>query len=154
MDACPVPRRNPGSGIGVCPDLCLAGAASPSPDLQASMELRKQIEKWREKLRDGTLADSDFREFLQALNGNSSRSQQRLLYLQTGTTGVDSEVLGMSIVENGQVIEGPADAREWPYKTVMEAMQDDWRVVKFPEMALLLQENATFGLGCEFILEK
>ena len=118
------------------------------------MELRQQIEKWREKLRAGTLADSDFREYLQALNRDGSRPRQRLLYLQTGTTGVDSEVLGMSIVEDGQVIEGPVDAGEWPYKTVMEAMQDGWRVVKFPEMALLLQENVTFGFGCEFILEK
>ncbi len=105
-------------------------------------------------MRAGTLADSDFREYLQALDGNSSRPQQRLLYLQTQTTGVDSEVLGMSFVEDGQVIEGPADAKDWPYKSVMEAMQDGWRVVKFPEMALLLQENATYGLGCEFILER
>ena len=118
------------------------------------MEIRQQIEKWREKLRAGTLADSDFREYLQTLNHDSSRPRQRLLYLQTGTTGVDSEVLGMSMVEDGKVIEGPADADEWPYKTVVEAMQDGWRVVKFPEMALLLQENVTFGFGCEFILEK
>jgi hypothetical protein len=33
-------------------------------------------------------------------------------------------------------------------------MADGWRVVKFPELALLLQEDKTFGFGCEFILEK
>ncbi len=33
-------------------------------------------------------------------------------------------------------------------------MDDGWRVIKFPEMALLLQEDQTIGLGCEFILEK
>ena len=43
---------------------------------------------------------------------------------------------------------------EWPYNSVLEAMNDGWRVIKFPEMALMLQEDKTFGLGCEFILEK
>ena len=43
---------------------------------------------------------------------------------------------------------------EWPYNSVLEAMDDGWHVIKFPEMALMLQEDKTFGLGCEFILEK
>ena len=35
-----------------------------------------------------------------------------------------------------------------------DAINDDWRVVKFPEMALIRQEDKTFGIGCEFVLEK
>ena len=34
-------------------------------------------------------------------------------------------------------------------------MRDGWRIVKFPEMALMVAgEEEAYGLGCEFILEK
>ena len=33
-------------------------------------------------------------------------------------------------------------------------MADGWRIVKFPELAILLDDRRTYGLGCEFILEK
>ena len=120
------------------------------------MHEKQQIQQWLDKLRAGTLAEDDLQQELNRLNGQSSdeAKRQRLLYLQTKTTGVDSEVLGMAQVENGQVLEGPEDPAQWPYKSVLEAINDGWRVVKFPEMALLLQEDKTFGLGCEFILEK
>ena len=117
------------------------------------MEYRKQIEQWRQKLRSGTLVEEDFRDALDSLNGQGQTPQQ-LLYLQAKTTGVDSEILGMSVVEDGQILEGPDDPDDWPYRSVLAAMKDGWRVIKFPEMALLLQESATYGLGCEFILER
>ena len=119
------------------------------------METRQLIEQWLAKLRAGTLVEEDLQQALNRLNDNGAgvTCHQRLLYLQTGSTGVDSEVLGMALVENGQIVEAPDDPDEWPYDTVLEAMADGWRVVKFPEMALLLQEDKTFGFGCEFILE-
>ena len=118
---------------------------------------RQQIQEWLDKLRAGTLVEADLQQALDRLGGTSddnSPKQQRLLYLNTGNTGVDSQVLGMALVENGEILEGPDDVDEWPYNSVLEAMDDGWRVIKFPEMALLLQEDKTFGLGCEFILEK
>ncbi len=125
------------------------------------MDDKQQIQQWLDKLRAGTLVEEDFQQALNHLSSRSCQSsdsdevkRQRLLYLHTRTTGVDSEVLGMALVENGQVLEGPKDPDEWPYDSVLEAMNDGWRVIKFPEMALLLQEDKTFGLGCEFILEK
>ena len=109
-------------------------------------------------LRAGTLVEADLQQALDRLSGGTSDGnspkRQRLLYLNTGNTGVDSQVLGMALVENGQILEGPDDVDEWPYNSVLEAMNDGWRVIKFPEMALMLQEDKTFGLGCEFILEK
>ena len=118
-------------------------------------DIKQQIRQWLDKLRAGTLSEDDL---LQALNEHNDQpappKRQRLLYLQARTTAVVSEVLGMALVENGQVLEGPDDPADWPYKTVLEAMDDGWRVIKFPEMALLLQEDETIGLGCEFILEK
>ena len=118
---------------------------------------RQQIQEWLDKLRAGTLVEADLQQALDRLGGTSddnSPKQQRLLYLNTGNTGVDSQVLGMALVENGEILEGPDDVDEWPYNSVLEAMDDGWRIIKFPEMALLLQEDKTFGLGCEFILEK
>ena len=118
---------------------------------------RQQIQEWLDKLRAGTLVEADLQQALNRLDGTSddnSPKQQRLLYLNTGNTGVDSAVLGMALVENGEILEGPDDVDKWPYNSVLEAMDDGWRVIKFPEMALLLQEDKTFGLGCEFILEK
>ncbi len=119
---------------------------------------KQQIQQWLDKLRAGTLVEADLQQALDGLNDATSEGdlpkQQRLLYLNTSSTGVDSPILGMALVENGQILEGPDDADEWPYNSVLEAMDDGWRVIKFPEMALLLQEDKTFGLGCEFILEK
>lgn len=119
---------------------------------------KQQIQEWLDKLRAGTLVEADLQGALDRLgdgtSDDNSPKQQRLLYLNTGNTAVDSQVLGMALVENGQILEGPDDVDEWPYNSVLEAMDDGWRVVKFPEMALLLQEDKTFGLGCEFILEK
>ena len=107
------------------------------------MDDKQQIEQWLDKLRAGTLVEDDLQQALNRLKGQSSDEvkRQRLLYLQTRTTGVDSEILGMALVENGQVREGPEDPDEWPYNSVLEAISDGWRVVKFPEMALLLQED-------------
>lgn len=120
------------------------------------IEFKSWIEQWRRKLGAGTLADADLSEAMQKLGRETSgdNGRQRLLYLQAETTGVDSSVFGMSIVENGQILEAPDDPDQWPYATVLDAMQDGWRVIKFPEMAMLLQEDKTTGLGCEFILEK
>ncbi len=33
-------------------------------------------------------------------------------------------------------------------------MRQGWRVVKFPELALLLDESRSYALGCEFVLER
>ena len=119
---------------------------------------KQQIQGWLDKLRAGTLVEADLQQALDRLNDGTldgdSPKRQRLLYLNTGNTGVDSQVLGMALVENGEILEGPDNVDQWPYNSVLEAMDDGWRVIKFPEMALLLQEDKTFGLGCEFILEK
>jgi hypothetical protein len=120
------------------------------------MDYKAQVCQWLDQLRAGTLEEADLQRALDKLESESSNGikPQRLLYLQTSTTSTSAEVIGMSMVENGQVHEGPDDVDEWPYNSVIEAMSDGWRVIKFPELALLLQEDKTIGLGCEFILEK
>jgi hypothetical protein len=77
-----------------------------------------------------------------------------LLYLQASGTSLGSGVVGMSIVQDGKISDGPENPNEWPYRTALDALRDGWRVIKFPELALLMDESRTYGLGCEFILEK
>lgn len=79
---------------------------------------------------------------------------QELLYLQASSTSPASEVLGIALYAGGDETPLPADPARWPYQTVAEALKDGWRVVKFPELALLVDESRNYGVGCEFILER
>ena len=54
----------------------------------------------------------------------------------------------------GELGDGPSDPNDWPYKTPLEANRDGWRVIQFPNMALIMDESKAYGLGCEFILER
>lgn len=79
---------------------------------------------------------------------------QDLLYLQTNSTSLDAGVFGITLVVDGQIVELAEDPADWPYQSVLEAIRDGWHVVQFPNLALLMDESRTYGLGCEFILEK
>ena len=79
---------------------------------------------------------------------------QDLLYLQTNSTALDVGVLGISLVIDGQIVDVREDPAEWPYQTVLDTIRDGWHIIQFPNRALLMDESRTYGLGCEFILEK
>ncbi len=114
--------------------------------------VKQQLHQCLDKFRAGELTEQDL---LRALESANSQTPQRLLYLQAGSTLVTSGINGMSIVDRDGVHDGPDDPVDWPYQTVHEAMLDGWRIVKFPEMVLMMAgEETTYGLGCEFILEK
>lgn len=116
-------------------------------------QVKEQLEQCLDKFRAGTLTEGDLQQALE--NMDAAAKPQRLLYLQATNTSVTSSVEGMSIVDGDGVHNGPDEPDDWPYQTVHEAMLDGWRIVKFPEMTLMLVgENETYGLGCEFILEK
>lgn len=121
--------------------------------------IRKQVEHCIQQLRRGRLTEDDLQAVLddaeQARDGmHAPAFRQDLLYLQTRSTAIDYPVLGMKILEDGVLSDGPRDPEEWPYKTVLDAVRDGWRIIKFPEMAVLLDESRSYGLACEFILER
>ena len=118
-----------------------------------SSTVQQQLEQCIEALRHGTLTEARLHQVIEAVD-NAHAKRQALLYLQAQSTSVAAPVLGMLLVENGELSEGPADPEDWPYKTVLEAIGDGWRVIQFPNMALLMDESRTYGLGCEFILER
>lgn len=116
-------------------------------------QIKQQLERCIADLRAGQLAETSLQGIIAALDAQPA-PRQDLLYLQASTTSVTGDVVGMLLVQDGQVSEGPADPDEWPYPTVLAAMQDGWRVIQFPDLALSLDESRTYGLGYEFILEK
>jgi hypothetical protein len=115
--------------------------------------LEELVEQCVDELRQGVLSEAGLRRITSSQRTHS-QGRQVLLYLQASNTSVQSPVHGMLLVNNGEVSEGPINPDDWPYKTVLDAMRDGWRVISFPNLALLLDDSHTYGLGCEFILEK
>lgn len=111
-----------------------------------------------DKLNKGVLTEAELVKVLDdlILRKNESLTCQKLLYLQTHSTSVDSPVNGMSIIENGEICLPPEDYDDWPYHTVLDAMKDGWRIIKFPDLSLLYSHPDEIDriLGCEFVLEK
>lgn len=118
-----------------------------------SLSIEILIENCIRELREGTLTERNLLEVLAKYKNKPCRRQD-LLYLQSQSTSVMSPVHGMSLVENGKVYDGPDNPEDWPYKTVLDAINDGWKIIKFPEMALLMDQDRTYGLGREFILER
>jgi hypothetical protein len=112
----------------------------------------QQLEECIQQFKQGQLTEESLQKVLGTLKQNGG-SRQSLLYLQSMETSVASAVIGMSLVQDGKVVEQHSEDA-WPYATVLEAMRDGWRVIQFPNLALMLDESRPTGLGREFILEK
>ena len=115
--------------------------------------IRNQLEKCRDKLAHGSLTRDDLQTIIDALDG-AERNVQDILYIQATSTALESPVLGMSLYANGRRIPLPSNRTELPYQSVIEAMCDGWHIISFPNAALVMDDSITYGLGCEFILEK
>ena len=50
-------------------------------------------------------------------------------------------------------LDGPFDYADWPYKTVLDAINEGWRVIRFP-VQLPVGHTQDTHITCEFILEK
>jgi hypothetical protein len=116
-----------------------------------SANIIQQLEQCIEKLRDNQLTEEPLHAIIRQI-GAQGTGHQDLLYLQAQNSGVTASILGISLVQNGTVMDLPDNPDEWPYKTVAQAIQDGWRIIQFPN--LMLDDDRTYSLGCEFILEK
>ena len=114
---------------------------------------RQQIKQWIDEFERGQLTKKSLYTGLEKFE-QAIPKRQDLLYLQTSGTSLSSGVQGILLVENGQVSEIPSTPDDSPYQSVLEAIKDGWHVIQFPNLALLMDESRTYGLGCEFILEK
>ncbi len=116
-------------------------------------KIKQKLQQCIEAHRAETLSEEMLNDVLEAVSGSEGKSQD-LLYLQATSTSLTSPVNGMLLMEGGEIAEEMPDAEDWPYQTVLEAVRDGWRVVQFPNLAVLLDESRSYGLGCEFILER
>lgn len=116
-------------------------------------EARRRVERCLELLHEGRLREQDLQGILVALEA-APPSVQDLLYLQAASTSPFAEITGMLLVVGGKKVELPRAAEQWPYRTVMDALRDGWRILTFPNLALLLDDSRNHGLGPEFILER
>ena len=114
------------------------------------MDLKSEILRCADELDSGRLKAERLRELADSVG----ELRQSLLYMQTWSTDIESELLGYNLIVNGERIVGAEDSQEWPYQSVAAAVKDGWRIISFPNMALLMDEERTIGYGCEFILEK
>ena len=117
--------------------------------------VKRELEKCLEKFRAGELSERDLQQALESADVQSTASTPQLLYLHATTTSVSSAVCGMSLFDADGQHDSVDETGAWVYETVFDAMRDGWRIVKFPEMALMVAgEEEAYGFGCEFILEK
>ena len=135
----------------------------PSEDCRVNSELggdvmnrafiKGELQGCIEDLKNGELHEKRLQAIVDYVESSGPR-QQDLLYLQARDSNLSSIIDGISLVENGEVVEGPADPDDWPYQSVLEAIRDGWRVIQFPNLALMMDEKRTYGLGCEFVLQR
>ena len=106
-------------------------------------------------LQNGTLTEARLRQKIAAIATETGKKRQDILYLQVETTSPTSQVVGMTYIEAGVLKEASSDPNEWQYQTVLDAVQSGWRIISFPNMALLaMSDEESYGLGFEFILER
>ena len=109
------------------------------------------IEQVIEDFRQGRLTETSLRQALE--RPVKAGARQDLLYMECSSTGLTPSVLGMNLLCNGEFVT-PTQTGEWAYANVLDAVRDGWRIIKFPELALMMIEERNVGLGCEFVLEK
>ena len=119
-------------------------------------ETQQQItESLVTELRNGTLTETRLRQKIAGVTEETGKKRQDLLYMQVGTTSPASQAVGMTLIEAGVLKDVPSDPDEWQYQTPLAAVQDGWRIISFPDMALLaVSDEEAYGLGFEFILER
>ena len=114
--------------------------------------VKQKVDRCLDEFARGELTAEALHAILEAVDDQTAR--QDLLFLRASTSTVNSEVVGMLLLEDGELKEGPLEPEEWPYQTVIDAVQDGWRIIKFPELALWADENRTYEVGGEFVLER
>ncbi len=87
----------------------------------------------------------------------STALRQKLLVLYTGNSSPDNEVIAWSLFDGtSRETYEATGAAEAPYNTVLDAMRDGWRVIKYPDLRPPNpgQEYDLSYLEFEFVLEK
>ena len=117
-------------------------------------KLNAQLLRIRKLLEDDRLGVEEIDKALEMVRDRSSVMKQSLLYLHAPSTNPHSAVVGISIYEDGADSDGLDENGDFRYRSIKEALDDGWRIIKFPEASLAMNEQDNYGLGYEFVLER
>jgi hypothetical protein len=118
----------------------------------AHVAVLDQLERCRDRLAAGRLTTDDLQAAIDAVRAPAPR--QHLLFIQCQNSHPASLALGLSLIGPDGTVTIPADPERWPYRSALAAVADGWRIIAFPDRALLADPGRPHGLGCEFILER
>ncbi len=105
----------------------------------------------RQKLQTGDLTEAD----LQALETLLTEPRQLVLYLYSKSTNMRSAIASWALYDPTVPYEPTLPSQDTPYDSVIEAVNDGWRIVQFPRAELYqFSDVDNTYLGYEFILEK
>ncbi len=104
-----------------------------------------------EKLNAGELTETDLRCVTDILAGK----KQLILYLYSKSTNLRSPLGGWALYDATATDEPVLPSQDAPYTSVLEAVNDGWRIVQFPRPELYnFTDVDNAYLTYEFILEK
>ena len=109
------------------------------------------LDKSRKKLQVGDFTEADF----QRLEVLLTAPRQMVLYLYSKSTNMRSAIASWALYDPTVSYEPTLPSQDIPYDSVIEAVNDGWRIVQFPRAELYQFSDVDNAyLGYEFILEK
>ena len=113
--------------------------------------IREWLNNCIEKLQAGKLTETDLRDVTAALNSE----KQLILYLYSKSTNLRSPLGGWALYDPTAPDEPVLPSQDAPYASVLEAVNDGWRIVQFPRPELYnFSDVDNAYLTYEFVLEK
>ena len=113
--------------------------------------VKQWLDKSRKKLQVGDFAEADF----QRLEVLLTAPRQMVLYLYSKSTSMRSAIASWALYDPTVPYEPTLPSQDTPYASVIEAVNDGWRIVQFPRAELYQFSDVDNAyLGYEFILEK
>ncbi len=122
---------------------------------EGGTHVKPTIKEWlddsTEKLKAGELTEADLRRVTAILN----TEKQLILYLYSKSTNLRSPLGGWALYDATVPDEPVLPSQDAPYTSVLDALNDGWRIVQFPRPELYnFTDVDNAYLTYEFILEK
>ena len=122
---------------------------------KGEIRVKPAIKEWLdtciEKLKTGELMENDLRGVTTVLNSE----KQLILYLYSKSTNLRSPLGGWALYDPTAPDEPVLPSQDVPYASVLDAVNDGWRIVQFPRPELYnFTDVDNAYLTYEFILEK
>ena len=115
------------------------------------LAIKEWLDDCVEKLNAGELTENDLRGVTDALNSE----KQLLLYLYSKSTNLRSPLGAWALYDTTAPDEPVLPSQDAPYASVLDAVNDGWRIVQFPRPELYnFTDVDNAYLTYEFILEK